>query len=147
MKCSHVTLFLLLCSFWMIGCGGTYHYYTDSSTQLENERYQYVKFNPGAEHNNQILSGNIRSGMTPDEINAAWGSPTAIAPGDMPGVEEVWAYHDPDQSHGNTVWMLSFSGGTLQSVEKLVGLTMAASGSDTGSHTGEQSTSDAKPRF
>jgi hypothetical protein len=147
MKCCHVALFLL-CSFWMIGCGGTYHYYTDSSVKLENNRSQYVQFNPGAPHNNQILAGNIKSGMTRDEINAAWGSPSAIAPGDLPDVEEVWAYHDPDQSHGNIVWLLRFSGGTLQNVEKLVGTMMAAGGAEATTHNGEQSQTGqgVKPR-
>ena len=138
MKCGHLALFSLCC-FSMVGCGGTYHYYTDPSAKLQNNRYQYVKYNPGAAYNNQILAGNIRSGMTRDEIHAAWGSPTAIAPGDQPGIEEVWAYHDPDQSHGDTVWMLRFSSGTLQNVEKMVGMMMAAgrnSGATT--HNGEQ---------
>ncbi len=148
MKCTHTVWYLLSC-FWMMGCGGTYHYYADPSAKLENDRYQYVKYNPGAAHNNQILAGNIRQGMTRDEIHAAWGSPSAIAPGDHPGIEEVWAYHDPDQSHGNTVWVLRFSGGTLQDVEKLVGLMMASGNSgNADNRTGEQSQTaqGAKPR-
>ena len=142
-------LVLLLCCVWMMGCGGTYHYYTDPSAKLESTRYEYVKYNPGAAHNNQILAGNIKSGMNPEEIRAAWGLPSAIAPGEAPGIEEVWAYHDPDQSHGNTVWMLSFSQGSLKNVEKLVGMMMAAGAKGAGqTHAGEsdQSAQSDKPR-
>ena len=96
-------VFLVIPCALLMGCGGTYHYYTDPSPTLQNDRYQYVKFHPSAPHNNQILSGKIQKGMSREEIEAAWGSPTAIPPGNVRGVDEVWAYHDPDETHGKAV--------------------------------------------
>jgi hypothetical protein len=122
----------------VMGCGGTYHYYTDPSQALRNDRYEYVKFNPGAPYNNEILSGKIQKGMSAEEIRAAWGSPTAVAPGDHPGIDEVWAYHDPDLSHGNSVWMLRFSSGKLRKVEKLCGMALAGSRLEDEEHLGEK---------
>ena len=129
---------VLLSAILVAGCGGTYHYYTDPSQSLQNDRYQYVKFHPAAPHNNEILSGKIRMGMSSEEIEAAWGSPSAIAPGDVAGVDEVWAYHDPDTTHGNTVWMLRFADGSLHEVDKLVGMAMAGGKGSSGEHLGEQ---------
>lgn len=120
------------------GCGGTYQYYTDPTQALQNNRYEYVKFNPGAPYNNEILAGKIQKGMSSEEIRAAWGSPTAVAPGDHPGIDEVWAYHDPDLSHGNSVWMLGFSDGTLKKVEKIIGMALAGSQSAEDGHLGEE---------
>ena len=137
MKRSFAVLVFLSVMFLM-GCGGTYHYYTDPSQSLESNRYQYVKYHPSSAHSNEILSGKIQKGMSADEIRAAWGRPTAIAPGDVAGTDEVWAYHDPDTSHGNAVWMLRFSDGTLHKVEKLVGMAMVGGNSTEDEHAGEK---------
>jgi len=142
MKRTHAIL-VFLGAIWIMGCGGTYQYYTDPSSALQSNRYDYVKFNPGAPYNNQILAGKIQRGMSSDEIRAAWGRPTAVAPGDMPGIDEVWAYHDPDSSHGNAVWMLHFSSGTLNKVNKITGLMMAGtSDEESTEHLGEESERD-----
>ena len=138
----HRYAFLVIPCALLMGCGGTYHYYTDPSQSLQNDRYQYVKFHPSAPHNNQILSGKIQKGMSKEEIEAAWGSPTAIAPGNVRGVDEVWAYHDPDETHGNNVWMLAFKSGSLQKVEKLCGMAMAGGKDSSGEHLGEQTTTE-----
>ena len=129
----------------LMGCASTYQYYTDPSQSLLNDRYQYVKFHPSAPHNNQILSGKIQKGMSKEEIEAAWGSPTAIAPGDVRGVDEVWAYHDPDETHGNNVWMLAFKSGSLQKVEKLTGMAMAGAKTSVGDDVGETTEQLDKP--
>jgi len=132
---------VILCSMSM-GCAGTYHYYTDPTQSLQNDRYQYVKYHPSAPHNNEILSGKILKGMSREEIQASWGRPAAIAPGDVAGIDEVWAYHDPDTAHGNTVYMLRFADGSLHKVEKLVGMAMAGNKSQDGEHLGEQETAE-----
>ena len=133
-----ITILVFLSVLFLMGCGGTYHYYAEPSRSLENDRYQYVKHHPGAPNNNEILSGTISKGMSSEEIAAAWGRPTAIAPGDIAGIDEVWAYHDPDKTHGNAVWMLRFSQGSLAKVEKLVGLAMAGGKAASEEHLGEQ---------
>lgn len=129
---------VFLGAFLCLGCGGTWQYFTDPSQSLQSTRYEYVKFNPGAPYNNEILAGKIQKGMSTDEIRAAWGRPTAVAPGDAPGIDEVWAYHDPVRSHGDAVYMLRFADGRLHKVEKLVGMAMAGSNSDDPEHLGEK---------
>ena len=117
--------FVLLFSMASAGCSSTYHYFTDPTANLEATRYNYVKYHPTAKHNNDIISGRIRYGMSTEEVNASWGTPTAVIPGDRPGVSEVWAYQDPDDSHGNQMWLLRFSNNGLQNVEKVNGMRLA----------------------
>jgi hypothetical protein len=85
--------------------------------------------------------------MSTAEIKAAWGNPTAIAPGDVAGIDEVWAYHDPNTAHGNAVWMLRFADGSLHKVEKLIGMARTSSNQTTDEYTSEQSAAEtiAKP--
>lgn len=109
--------------FLLAGCGKAVHYFGDPSPRMEQARYLYVKYHPGDEFNNEVLSGRVCPGMNREEVRASWGEPNDIGVGTHARVDEMWMYRDDEPSRGN-VYLLSFKDDRLTRVE-VVSTTMA----------------------
>ncbi len=98
------------------GCN-SYEYVRDSTPQIEQMRYEYVRNNPGNKFNNDILVGRVQPGMSRLQVRVAWGEPDQVAPSPNPGIDQVWAYAEAEPSRGTSVYKLLFTGELLQTVE------------------------------
>jgi len=109
-------LLLVVALFAAAGCN-SYQYMRDSTPQLEQMRYDYVRNNPGGKYNNDILAGRVLPGMSRLQVRITWGDPDAVQAGDRLGVDQVWAYAENEPSRGTSVYELRFTGELLQGVE------------------------------
>ena len=103
----------------MLGATGcnSYQYLRDSTQQLDQMRYEYVRNNPGNKFNNHIMSGRVQPGMSRLQVRVCWGEPDQVVAGDRPGVDQMWAYAEQEPSRGVSVYQLRFAGEILQNVE------------------------------
>ena len=99
-----------------LGCN-SYQYVRDTTPQLEQMRYEYVRNNPGNRFNDAILAGRVQLGMSRLQVRVAWGDPDQVAAGDRLGVDQTWAYAEQEPSRGISVYQLRFGGEILRNVE------------------------------
>ncbi len=99
-----------------LGCN-SYQYLRDTTPQLEQVRYEYVRNNPGNRFNDAILVGRVQPGMSRLQVRVAWGEPDQVAAGDRLGVDQTWAYSEQEPSRGISVYQLRFGGEILRNVE------------------------------
>ncbi|HZM16184.1 MAG TPA: hypothetical protein VFE28_09295 [Candidatus Krumholzibacteria bacterium] len=99
-----------------VGCN-SYEYLRDSTQQLDQMRYEYVRNNPGNKFNNHILAGRVQPGMSRLQVRVSWGEPDQVVAGDRPGVDQLWAYAEQEPSRGVSVFQLRFGGEILQNIE------------------------------
>ena len=98
------------------GCN-SYQYVRDTTPQLEQMRYEYVRNNPGNRFNDAILAGRVQLGMSRLQVRVAWGDPDQVAAGDRLGVDQTWAYSEQEPSRGVSVYQLRFGGEILRAVD------------------------------
>jgi len=98
------------------GCN-SYRYLRDSTPQLEQMRYEYVRSNPGGKYNNDILAGRVMPGMSRLQVRITWGDPDQVRAGNAPGIDQIWAYAENEPSRGSSVYELHFTGEVLECVE------------------------------
>ena len=98
------------------GCN-SYRYVRDTTPQIEQMRYEYVRNNPGNKFNNDILVGRVKPGMSRLQVRVAWGEPDQVSASPNPAVDQVWAYAENEPSRGTSVYNLLFAGELLQGVE------------------------------
>lgn len=109
--------FLVLATLFAAAGCNSYRYLRDSTPQLEQMRYEYVRSNPGGKYNNDILAGRLMPGMSRLQVRVTWGDPDQVRAGSTPGIDQIWAYAENEPSRGTSVYELHFSGEVLESVE------------------------------
>ena len=118
MSLSKATCLVTVVAAWLGAAGcNSFQYVRDSSPQLEQMRYEYVRNNPGNKFNNDILAGRVQPGMSRLQVRVSWGEPDQVVTGDRPGVDQLWAYAEQEPSRGVSVFQLRFAGELLQNVE------------------------------
>ena len=109
--------FLVLATLFAAAGCNSYRYLRDSTPQLEQMRYEYVRSNPGGKYNNDILAGRLMPGMSRLQVRVTWGDPDQVRAGSTPGIDQIWAYAESEPSRGTSVYELHFSGEVLEGVE------------------------------
>ena len=109
--------FLVLATLFAAAGCNSYRYLRDSTPQLEQMRYEYVRGNPGGKYNNDILAGRVMPGMSRLQVRVTWGDPDQVRAGSTPGIDQIWSYAENEPSRGTSVYELHFSGEVLEGVE------------------------------
>ena len=109
--------FLVLATLFAAAGCNSYRYLRDSTPQLEQMRYEYVRSNPGGKYNNAILAGRVVPGMSRLQVRVTWGDPDQVRAGNTPGIDQIWAYAENEPSRGTSVYELRFTGEVLEAVE------------------------------
>jgi hypothetical protein len=109
--------FLVLATLFAAAGCNSYRYLRDSTPQLEQMRYEYVRTNPGGKYNNDILAGRVVPGMSRLQVRVTWGDPDQVRAGNAPGLDQIWAYAENEPSRGTSVYELHFTGEVLGAVE------------------------------
>ncbi|HYV65264.1 MAG TPA: hypothetical protein VE964_03415 [Myxococcales bacterium] len=109
--------FLVLATLFAAAGCNSYRYLRDSTPQLEQMRYEYVRGNPGGKYNNDILAGRVMPGMSRLQVRVTWGDPDQVRAGSTPGIDQIWSYAENEPSRGTSVYELHFTGEVLEGVE------------------------------
>ena len=109
--------FLVLATLFAAAGCNSYRYLRDSTPQLEQIRYEYVRTNPGGKYNSDILAGRVVPGMSRLQVRVTWGDPDQVRAGNAPGIDQIWAYAENEPSRGTSVYELRFTGEVLEAVE------------------------------
>ena len=111
-------LLALVCG--LSGCS-TYNYMRDSSPTLENTRFSYVDTHPTGTFNEKIISGQVTTGMTRQEVLVSWGKPDWVRNRKMTPegelIDEMWKYREDASSSTASTFILTFKGDLLDSIE------------------------------
>jgi hypothetical protein len=114
---SGILLKLVFGATLLCGCQA-YRYMRDVTPEVEASRREYVDTNPGNRYNDDITTGQVRTGMSRLQVHVTWGDPDRVSRGAAAGgrAAELWSYEEADESRGQCVYVLRFTGEILQDV-------------------------------
>jgi len=95
---------------------GSFRYMRDTTPELDQSRKDYVLNNPGNRFNDEIITGQVRPGMSRLQVRVTWGDPDKAEAGRIP-LSTVWTYQEEEPSRGVVLYHLHFEGELLARVD------------------------------